>query len=358
MYNYQTIFSALLKNAAEHQFDNNSVDNSLVKRSFSTIENLRIKSLGDAFLVWASFNYLNFAVKKDRSIGYSFKRKIERCVYETRAQREDVDFYYEYQGDVLYVSFYGFIFSFHNASLSNDLKESLSHQKRIEFDGIRKQVCATSILMAAMKNPGLSNELPIQPMVNNSSDIVKQKPKMTDPYTRFSFNAVDFTLDEICEAFNLRYLTTSKESMYNIAIVIREMYFYKDLVNTANPALDPSLEKAIYREIFTQAYSVIEAIEIEIGAMLLGIQRPAKHDPTLDRRCVAELNKIINVPSSSKEGQMRKKFHDLRNNVHLSKKQSILSDPSYCPEEIYHYLEYMRQYLQYLYQRMLSLREN
>lgn len=357
MKNYQSIFNSLLQNTLNHQYDNDPVNNDLVKTSFNIIENLKIKSLGDAFLVWAAFNYLNFAVKKNPSIRYDFKRRIEQRVYETRANRGDVNFYYEYQGDVLYISFYGFTFSFHNAGLSSDLKESLSSEDRIVFDGIRKQACATSILLAALKNPDASKNFSAQGGRTSQSSNHSQKPKLVDPYTQYTFEAVDFTVDELCDVFHLKYLTTSKESMHNIALVIREMYFYKDLVTRATPELDPELERVIYREIFIQTYSVIEAVEIEIGAMLKGIQRPAKHDAELDGKCLAELNKIINIPPSSKEGKMRKMFKDLRNNVHLSKKQSIASNPFYSPEEVMNYFEYMRQYLSYLFTRVVDVRK-
>lgn len=100
------------------------------------------------------------------------------------------------------------------------------------------------------------------------------------------------------------------------------MYFYRDLIATASPRLDPMLEKALFREIIIAAQSVIDDIELGIGARLLGVERPTKYDPQLDRRCRQALNKIINVPSSSKEGRTRNSlisyvtmFIYLRNNL-------------------------------------------
>lgn len=346
MNDYQSTFNSLLQNVIQHQDDNDSVDNNLVKQSSTIIDILRIRTLADAFLVWACFNYLNFAVKKNKAIGYSFKSKIEQRIYDTRECRGDVDFYYSYEGDVVYVSFYGFTFSFHNAGLSVELKRDLSNERKIVFDGVKKQACATSILLAAFRNPGLSS---LRQNVMQTPFSSKNEAT-TDDYCHYTFKAVNFSFQELCDVFHLRSLIFEEESIKNTVIIFKEMYFYRGLITTAIPRLDPMVEKALFREIIIAAQSVIDDIELGIGARLLGIERPSKHDPKFDSRCRKELNKIIYVPSSSKEGMTRKSFNQLRNNVHLSKKQSIATDPAYCAEEITRYLDYMRQYLNYLYE--------
>lgn len=79
MNDYQSTFNSLLQNAIQHQDDNDSVDNKLVKQSTTIIDILRIRTLADAFLVWACFNYLNFAVKKTRPLVTPSKAKLSNA---------------------------------------------------------------------------------------------------------------------------------------------------------------------------------------------------------------------------------------------------------------------------------------
>lgn len=345
--NQETVYRSLLLEAKKHQLDQDSVDSQYAYLSANLIQKLPVQTMGDAFLIWSAFNYLNFAANKNTG-DYSFKDQMEEAVLKTHQAIEKVRFYYEAYQDILYVSFYGFVFSFQKVPLRPKLKDLLSRQTPIAFDGVRKQACTTSILKVAMKNPDLSCRLNPGECPSSSNE--------TDYGERCTFFLKPYRLSDISnDYYHLHELTSTLEMRRNIAIVIRQMYFYCDLATKANPPLEPLLERAIYRDIIILSYSVIQAIEIELGSMILGTPRRG-NNPRYDQRCVKALHDVINI--QKEELRMYNEYRTLRNNVHLSKKQSIETDKAYTRGEVDHWLMFMQQYLEYLYQCLPYIRKD
>ncbi|MDD7064341.1 MAG: hypothetical protein PUI76_03585, partial [Mollicutes bacterium] len=106
----------------------------------------------------------------------------------------------------------------------------------IVFDGVRKQACAASILKVAMKNPDLSHRPnPGEcPSSSNETDYGERCTFLVKPY-RFSDISDDY--------YHLRDLTSTPEMRRNIAIVIRQMYFYCDLITKTNPLVGTASRK-------------------------------------------------------------------------------------------------------------------
>lgn len=345
--NQEAIYRSLLLEVKKHQLDQDSVNSQSVHLSMNLVQSLPIQTMGDAFLLWSAFNYLNFAANQATG-DYSFKDQMEEAALKTHQAVKEVRFYYEGYQDILYVSFYGFVFSFQKVPLRPKLKDLLSHQAPIVFDGVRKQACAASILKVAMKNPDLSSHSNPGEYLSSSSE--------TDYGERCTFLVKPYRLSDISDDYyHLRELTSTPEMRRNIAIVIRQMYFYCDLVTKANPPLEPLLERAIYRDIIILSYSVIQAIEIELGSMILGTPRHGNNQ-AYDRRCYDALQDVIAV--YGKEKRMMNEYRALRNNVHLSKKQSIETDKAYTRGEVDHWLRFMQQYLDYLYECLPYIRKD
>lgn len=110
------------------------------------------KTFWQAFLFFAAVNYLNFAVKSKAEVGYSFKSRVPDAVIVCLRKFKDIHFYGEKQKHavLLYVEFYGFVFSFHGIGMNEDLAAIISGNPPIAFDGVRKQFCAGYIFKRAM----------------------------------------------------------------------------------------------------------------------------------------------------------------------------------------------------------------
>ena len=341
-------FRQLIQSAIKHQNDNEIVDPKLVNVSQRIIHNSVANTLGDAFALASAFNYLNFAVKQRPEIGYEFKSLLENATYVIHTADKNVLFYYSIQEDALYISFYSFVFSFHCPGLSVSLKRRLSQEQPIQFDGIRKQKCAGSILKCALKNPDCTYLNRLDDDNNgNYSKYTRSNNTMNKNSNclKMTYDYYPYSLNDIIRDYHLRELTTSKDYCNNIAIVIKSLFNYHDMINSNMFVNEPYLERAMFREIITQSYSVLEVIELEIGALLLHINRQTKSD---DEQCRKELDRRVkNI--GDKEKRKMDEFRQLRNNVHLSKSQSIADEPQYSRKNVEYWFNFMKEYVNYLY---------
>ncbi len=130
------------------------LDKELLEKSKKIIESSDFNTYDEAFVYFAALNYLNAYVKKDRkNLSYSFKNKVQPGIYAILTNKlNKIRFYYEKKERVCYISFYDFIFSFHYVDLNLEMYDYLSNERRIEFDGIRKQCTADLILGITLKD--------------------------------------------------------------------------------------------------------------------------------------------------------------------------------------------------------------
>ena len=121
-------------------------DPGLVNQAKEIIKKHSVDNEAACFLLFAAFNYLNAAVKRDKAIGYWFKGIFSQVVPLIEKNDFDIEFYLNKEEQVLYVEFEGcFQFSFHNPNL-----KEMKSRRVIEFDDIRKQRVAGYILSQAL----------------------------------------------------------------------------------------------------------------------------------------------------------------------------------------------------------------
>ena len=102
-------------------------------------------------------NVLNTYVKQpNRKIGYALKKELDYLVgVLLNVDIEDVlvDLQKEGKNSLLVVEVAGIQFSFHNVPVNKDMIQfSRSKAEKLEWDGVRKQMCANSIFESAKKN--------------------------------------------------------------------------------------------------------------------------------------------------------------------------------------------------------------
>lgn len=64
------------------------------------------------------------------------------------------------------------------------------------------------------------------------------------------------------------------------------------------------------------------------------------------------------IRGGSNESILKGEYKRLRNNVHLSKKQSILNDENYTRNSVVMWFSFMEQYLNYLYAQFKNYRKS
>ena len=249
----KSFFNNLNEVVKEHQNDNDYPNVELANLAVKIIKNQPIRNKNDAFLVFSALNYLNYATKKERCIGYSFKSAIKDVVNKIRRANSCVDLYYSSQGDILYAAFDNFVFSFHNPSLDNEQKAALSLGRWITFDGIKKQPCATLIFNEAIRLINSATYVNQNNNVEQTRSVIREN----NCTNKCTFTPLNFSIQSIIDHYHLRYITTSEEVATNCALVINLMFFYRDLIKSANPKLDDKIERSLFREMITQTDSVI-----------------------------------------------------------------------------------------------------
>ena len=128
-------------------------------KALTYIEWLDISRIEDCFLFCAALNLCNTYVKQPgREIDYSFKAKLPRLLKEV-ADKKIEGILFDYQKDkntsLLVVQIGKVQFSFHGVQPDEILEILDSHNElrsQIEWDGIRKQMCAVSVFDIAEQN--------------------------------------------------------------------------------------------------------------------------------------------------------------------------------------------------------------
>lgn len=109
-----------------------------------------ISDAGDVLLFCSCLNLLNTYVKQpDRRIGYTFKKELNYLTdLLLNVDVKDVllDLQKDGKNSLLVVDVVGIQFSFHNVSVNTDMIQvNKSKGIKLEWDGVRKQVCAKFI---------------------------------------------------------------------------------------------------------------------------------------------------------------------------------------------------------------------
>lgn len=189
-------------------------DESLVRLCNDYIITHDISNYWDAFLVVAALNYLNASTKRDKSISYYFKQRINPVI-KSIYNMENISSYYDKSEDVLYISFTNFIFSFHNPSLSNDMVEILSNNKVINFDNVRKQANADYILIKALENKDITLNI-----LDNYKKVIRNTyPSILDRF--LTYVKIDTQSDESSN----KTPSTSKQKVL-LNLLVKELQSY------------------------------------------------------------------------------------------------------------------------------------
>ena len=120
------------------------------------IKNMYIEDAGDALLYCASVNLLNTYVKQEnRKIGYFFKSEIN-YITSVILNKDIKDVYVDLQenGNLLVIQIFNLQFSFHFIRKEEDIKKlcDSDHYKKMQWDGIRKQNCAVTLVRLVREN--------------------------------------------------------------------------------------------------------------------------------------------------------------------------------------------------------------
>lgn len=121
------------------------------------IRDMAINEPGDALIYCAALNLLNTYVKqKDAQIGYKFKTKLGYyldIIIAVNIENVRIDIQMEKRASLILTQIGKIQFSFHNVKVnSRRLKKSNAYQPKLEWDGIRKQQCASTVFQMAIQN--------------------------------------------------------------------------------------------------------------------------------------------------------------------------------------------------------------
>ena len=133
-----------------------------VIKSLVILNYISYEKVSDAFLACSALNLLNTYVKQDDAkIGHRFRRHLYSLLkgIDDINQKKSIDVFYDdsKQNGILMIVFWGFQFSFHGEKNTAEVKK-LQKKKNIEWDGIRKQLCAKSIFDFAFHSSWTSNK--------------------------------------------------------------------------------------------------------------------------------------------------------------------------------------------------------
>jgi hypothetical protein len=216
----------------------------------------------------------------------------------------------------------------------------------ISFDGIRKQPVAELILKSALT----FNDLTIyKPKKQPTNTYVESTRSKAESKININFSFTPYNVDTIIKELHLYELTTTKVTADNIANVIQTLYFYMDSINGYGDKLPTTIRQTLFREIIIESFSVIQCIQLEVGALLLNKIRNSHQSRDDDKECFEAFETIAYLKPNSKEEMIFKKYLSARNNVHLSKYQNIMDVTTYNAETVAEYINYMNQYIDYVY---------
>jgi len=120
------------------------------------VRSIDVRDTGDLLLFGASMNLLNTYVKQPgnkKTFGYGFKKNANIITKFLAEKHEGVEavLMKDHGMPYLLVSVNDVQFSFHRIAVTEEMKK-LRGNKNIEWDGIRKQMCANTFFKLARKN--------------------------------------------------------------------------------------------------------------------------------------------------------------------------------------------------------------
>lgn len=130
--------------------------------AFVILNYIKYEKVPDIFLGCAAANLLNTYIKQENTkINYQFRRHLENILkgIEDVNQTKTIKVFHEgsKKSGLLMIVFWDFQFSFHAERVTSQISK-IQYKNEIEWDGIRKQLCAKSIFSFALKSNWIKNE--------------------------------------------------------------------------------------------------------------------------------------------------------------------------------------------------------
>ena len=138
------------------------IDEEDVVAAFVVLNYIKYEKVPDIFLGCAAANLLNTYIKQENTkINYQFRRHLENILkgIEDVNQTKTIKVFHDdtKKSGLLMIVFWDFQFSFHAERATSQISK-IQHKNEIEWDGIRKQLCAKSIFNFALKSTWIKNE--------------------------------------------------------------------------------------------------------------------------------------------------------------------------------------------------------
>lgn len=185
-----------LQNTAEREV----IPEEDVVKSLVILNYISYEKVPDAFLGCAALNLLNTYVKqKDSKLGYRFRRHLYNLLkgIDDINQIKTINVFYDISksNGMLMIVFWGFQFSFHGEKNTEMIKK-LQKKRDMEWDGIKKQLCAKTIFEFALSTSWISNK------TQNNSDLRELVISEIADYRNGSYV---FSNGELIKILNVEY---------------------------------------------------------------------------------------------------------------------------------------------------------
>jgi hypothetical protein len=132
-----------------------------VVRALNVLNYIKYRNVADIFLGCASINLINAYTRQPESkLNYIYKMKLIdllRSIKQISDENITLSYDNRFNMQLLIINFNIFQFSFQSARFSN-LTKFLTKGNQIEWDGIRKQICAKTIFRFALENKYITNQ--------------------------------------------------------------------------------------------------------------------------------------------------------------------------------------------------------
>ena len=135
-------------------------------RAWAFAQKMQIHNVVDIYIFCASMNLLNTFVKQATvTLGYGFKNKISKLFMNLPVVKENIvfiDYHNAQDCSLLMVNIGPVQFSFHSVFADSYLEFLLKEKikiKSLQWDGIRKQKCALTVFLSAMRVRNLGSNL-------------------------------------------------------------------------------------------------------------------------------------------------------------------------------------------------------
>lgn len=130
-----------------------------VVSAFVVLNYIDYENVADVFLGCSSLNLLNRYIKQpDSKINYTFRKHMHNFIkgIEDVGVKTKLKVFFDEEDNLITFAFWIFQFSFHGVRF-NDVVKNLQRGE-IEWDGIRKQMCAKTIFDFALQNEFISDK--------------------------------------------------------------------------------------------------------------------------------------------------------------------------------------------------------